>query len=156
MDSQRRKMITNGGFPWRCFIVLRKLTAKRKILGVSRSALEKLPSGSRKNTKWELNLLLPQQLFFQMPQKIPVGNLIQKHRRWCKIAFGVLNVGRFKLGASVTGGAKLACPRSGSLCRMSVISSTNRFLRLVQSSLRLAEMAGLKRVSSAITTAQSG
>ncbi len=40
--------------------------------------------------------------------KIPVGNLIGKVGDGAKIAFNVLNVGRFKLGASVTGGAKLA------------------------------------------------
>jgi alkylation response protein AidB-like acyl-CoA dehydrogenase len=39
---------------------------------------------------------------------IPVGNLIGNVGDGAKIAFGVLNVGRFKLGASVTGGAKLA------------------------------------------------
>ncbi len=40
--------------------------------------------------------------------KIPVGNLIGNVGDGAKIAFNVLNVGRFKLGASVTGGAKLA------------------------------------------------
>lgn len=40
--------------------------------------------------------------------KIPVTNLIGNVGDGAKIAFGVLNVGRFKLGASVTGGAKLA------------------------------------------------
>ena len=40
--------------------------------------------------------------------KIPVGNLIGNIGDGAKIAFNVLNVGRFKLGASVTGGAKLA------------------------------------------------
>lgn len=40
--------------------------------------------------------------------KIPVGNLIGKIGDGAKIALNVLNVGRFKLGASVTGGAKLA------------------------------------------------
>ncbi len=40
--------------------------------------------------------------------KIPAGNLIGNVGDGAKIAFGVLNVGRFKLGASVTGGAKLA------------------------------------------------
>ncbi len=39
---------------------------------------------------------------------IPVGNLIGNVGDGAKIAFNVLNVGRFKLGASVTGGAKLA------------------------------------------------
>jgi len=40
--------------------------------------------------------------------KIPVGYLIGNVGDGAKIAFNVLNVGRFKLGASVTGGAKLA------------------------------------------------
>lgn len=40
--------------------------------------------------------------------KIPKGNLIGEVGDGAKIAFNVLNVGRFKLGASVTGGAKLA------------------------------------------------
>lgn len=40
--------------------------------------------------------------------KIPVTNLIGNIGDGAKIAFGVLNIGRFKLGASVTGGAKLA------------------------------------------------
>ena len=40
--------------------------------------------------------------------KIPATNLIGKVGDGAKIAFNILNVGRFKLGASVTGGAKLA------------------------------------------------
>ena len=40
--------------------------------------------------------------------QIPVGNLIGEVGDGAKIAFNILNVGRFKLGASVTGGAKLA------------------------------------------------
>ncbi len=40
--------------------------------------------------------------------KIPAGNLIGNIGDGAKIAFNILNVGRFKLGASVTGGAKLA------------------------------------------------
>jgi alkylation response protein AidB-like acyl-CoA dehydrogenase len=40
--------------------------------------------------------------------KIPVGNLIGNVGDGAKIAFNVLNVGRFKLGASTTGGCKLA------------------------------------------------
>jgi alkylation response protein AidB-like acyl-CoA dehydrogenase len=40
--------------------------------------------------------------------KIPATNLIGNVGDGAKIAFNVLNVGRFKLGASVTGGAKLA------------------------------------------------
>src|SRR5262249_40068294 len=40
--------------------------------------------------------------------KIPATNLIGQVGDGAKIAFNILNVGRFKLGASVTGGAKLA------------------------------------------------
>jgi alkylation response protein AidB-like acyl-CoA dehydrogenase len=40
--------------------------------------------------------------------RIPAGNLIGNVGDGAKIAFNILNVGRFKLGASVTGGAKLA------------------------------------------------
>jgi alkylation response protein AidB-like acyl-CoA dehydrogenase len=40
--------------------------------------------------------------------RIPAGNLIGNVGDGARIAFNILNVGRFKLGASVTGGAKLA------------------------------------------------
>lgn len=40
--------------------------------------------------------------------KVPASNLIGSVGDGAKIAFNILNVGRFKLGASVTGGAKLA------------------------------------------------
>ncbi|MEJ7700193.1 MAG: acyl-CoA dehydrogenase family protein [Pyrinomonadaceae bacterium] len=40
--------------------------------------------------------------------QVPVENLIGNVGDGAKIAFNILNVGRFKLGASVTGGAKLA------------------------------------------------
>jgi len=44
--------------------------------------------------------------------KIPATNLISNMGDGAKIAFNILNVGRFKLGASVTGGAKLAIHES--------------------------------------------
>ncbi|HSU25991.1 MAG TPA: acyl-CoA dehydrogenase family protein, partial [Pyrinomonadaceae bacterium] len=44
--------------------------------------------------------------------EIPVTNLIGNVGDGAKIAFNILNVGRFKLGASVTGGAKLAIHES--------------------------------------------
>ncbi|MGI8788885.1 MAG: acyl-CoA dehydrogenase family protein [Pyrinomonadaceae bacterium] len=40
--------------------------------------------------------------------RVPAENLIGEVGDGAKIAFNILNVGRFKLGASVTGGAKLA------------------------------------------------
>src|SRR5262249_57648368 len=39
---------------------------------------------------------------------IPKENLLGEIGKGHKIAFNILNVGRFKLGAGVTGGAKLA------------------------------------------------
>jgi alkylation response protein AidB-like acyl-CoA dehydrogenase len=44
--------------------------------------------------------------------KIPATNLLGNVGDGAKIAFNILNVGRFKLGASVTGGAKLAIHES--------------------------------------------
>ena len=44
--------------------------------------------------------------------KIPATNLIGNVGDGAKIAFNILNVGRFKLGASVTGGCKLAISES--------------------------------------------
>ena len=44
--------------------------------------------------------------------KVPVGNLIGSVGDGAKIAFNILNVGRFKLGASVIGGSKLAIHHS--------------------------------------------
>jgi alkylation response protein AidB-like acyl-CoA dehydrogenase len=44
--------------------------------------------------------------------QIPATNLIGNVGDGAKIAFNILNVGRFKLGASVTGGAKLAVHHS--------------------------------------------
>ncbi len=39
---------------------------------------------------------------------MPVGNLLGEKGKGHKIAFNVLNIGRFKLGAGVTGAAKMA------------------------------------------------
>lgn len=44
--------------------------------------------------------------------QVPASNLIGNVGDGAKIAFNILNVGRFKLGASVTGGAKLAIHES--------------------------------------------
>jgi alkylation response protein AidB-like acyl-CoA dehydrogenase len=44
--------------------------------------------------------------------RVPVGNLLGAVGDGAKIAFNILNVGRFKLGASATGGMKLALNQS--------------------------------------------
>lgn len=82
--------------------------------------------------------------------KIPVGNLIGNIGDGAKIAFGVLNVGRFKLGASVTGGAKLAIHES-----VRYSNERYQFNKPISSfgaiKHKLAEMAIKTWVSEAIT-----
>jgi alkylation response protein AidB-like acyl-CoA dehydrogenase len=82
--------------------------------------------------------------------KIPVGNLIGKVGDGAKIAFGVLNVGRFKLGASVTGGAKLAIHEA-----VRYSNERHQFNKPISSfgaiKHKLAEMAIKTWVSEAIT-----
>lgn len=82
--------------------------------------------------------------------KIPVGNLIGNVGDGAKIAFNVLNVGRFKLGASVTGGAKLAIHEA-----VRYANERHQFNKPISSfgaiKHKLAEMAIRTWVSEAIT-----
>jgi alkylation response protein AidB-like acyl-CoA dehydrogenase len=82
--------------------------------------------------------------------KIPVGNLIGNVGDGAKIAFNVLNVGRFKLGASVTGGAKLAIHES-----VRYANERRQFNKPISSfgaiKHKLAEMAIRTWVSESIT-----
>ncbi len=82
--------------------------------------------------------------------KIPVGNLIGKVGDGAKIAFNVLNVGRFKLGASVTGGAKLAIREA-----VKYANERHQFNKPISSfgaiKHKLAEMAIRTWVSESIT-----
>ena len=82
--------------------------------------------------------------------KVPVGNLIGNVGDGAKIAFNVLNVGRFKLGASVTGGAKLAVHDA-----IKYANERHQFNKPISSfgaiKHKLAEMAIRTWVSEAIT-----
>jgi alkylation response protein AidB-like acyl-CoA dehydrogenase len=82
--------------------------------------------------------------------KIPKGNLIGEVGDGAKIAFNVLNVGRFKLGASVTGGAKLAIHES-----VRYANERHQFNRPISSfgaiKHKLAEMAIRTWVAESIT-----
>jgi alkylation response protein AidB-like acyl-CoA dehydrogenase len=82
--------------------------------------------------------------------KIPVGNLIGNVGDGAKIAFNVLNVGRFKLGASVTGGAKMAIHEA-----VRYANERHQFNKPISSfgaiKHKLAEMAIRTWVSEAIT-----
>jgi alkylation response protein AidB-like acyl-CoA dehydrogenase len=82
--------------------------------------------------------------------KIPASNLIGNVGDGAKIAFNILNVGRFKLGASVTGGAKLAIHES-----VRYANERQQFGKSISSfgaiKHKLAEMAIRTWVAEAIT-----
>jgi alkylation response protein AidB-like acyl-CoA dehydrogenase len=82
--------------------------------------------------------------------RVPVGNLLGRVGDGAKIAFNILNVGRFKLGASTTGGAKLAIHES-----VRYANERQQFGRPISSfgaiKHKLAEMAVRTWVSESIT-----
>jgi alkylation response protein AidB-like acyl-CoA dehydrogenase len=82
--------------------------------------------------------------------RIPASNLIGNIGDGAKIAFNILNVGRFKLGASVTGGAKLAIHHA-----VRYANERQQFGKPISSfgaiKHKLAEMAIRTWVSEAIT-----
>src|SRR4051794_4065012 len=81
---------------------------------------------------------------------VPATNLIGNVGDGAKIAFNILNVGRFKLGASVTGGSKLAIHES-----IRYANERQQFGRAISSfgaiKHKLAEMAIRTWVSESIT-----
>jgi alkylation response protein AidB-like acyl-CoA dehydrogenase len=98
--------ITNGGFA-DVFIVFAKVDGDKKQFSAfvversenCRPGAEEHKMGIKSSSTTPLIL---------SDARVPVGNLIGNVGDGAKIAFNILNVGRFKLGASVTGGAKLA------------------------------------------------
>ncbi len=98
--------ITNGGFA-DVFIVFAKVDGDRKKFSafvVERS--ENCRPGSEEH-KMGIKSSSTTPLILS-DARVPVENLIGNVGDGARIAFNILNVGRFKLGASVTGGAKLA------------------------------------------------
>ena len=82
--------------------------------------------------------------------KVPASNVIGNIGDGAKIAFNILNVGRFKLGASTTGGAKLAIHEA-----VRYANERHQFNKPISSfgaiKHKLAEMAIRTWVSEAIT-----
>ncbi len=82
--------------------------------------------------------------------RVPVENLLGNIGDGAKIAFNILNVGRFKLGASATGGAKLALHQS-----IRYANERHQFGKPISSfgaiKHKLAEMAIRTWVSESIT-----
>lgn len=98
--------ITNGGFA-DVFIVFAKVDGDKKKFSAfvversenCRPGAEEHKMGIKSSSTTPLIL---------SDAKVPVGNVIGEIGDGAKIAFNILNVGRFKLGASATGGMKLA------------------------------------------------
>ena len=99
--------ISNGGFA-DVFIVFAKVDGeKEKFSAFVVEAQRKLPSGARRAQDGH-QVFLDDGRSSSPTQRFLSTNLIGNVGDGAKIAFNILNVGRFKLGASVTGGAKLA------------------------------------------------
>jgi alkylation response protein AidB-like acyl-CoA dehydrogenase len=140
--------ITNGGFA-DVFIVFAKVDGEKEKFSAflvprsenCRPAAEEHKMGIKSSSTTAVVL---------SDAKIPVGNLIGNVGDGAKIAFGVLNVGRFKLGASVTGGAKLAIHEA-----VRYSNERHQFNKPISSfgamKHKLAEMAIKTWVSEAIT-----
>ena len=98
--------ITNGGFA-DVYIVFAKVDGDKKQFSAfvversenCRPGAEEHKMGIKSSSTTPLIL---------SDARVPVENVIGNIGDGAKIAFNILNVGRFKLGASVTGGAKLA------------------------------------------------
>ncbi|MCU1289178.1 MAG: Butyryl-CoA dehydrogenase, partial [Acidobacteria bacterium] len=98
--------ITNGGFA-DVYIVFAKVDGDKKQFSAfvversenCRPGAEEHKMGIKSSSTTPLIL---------SDARVPIGNVIGNIGDGARIAFNILNVGRFKLGASVTGGAKLA------------------------------------------------
>ncbi len=140
--------ITNGGFA-DVFIVFAKVDGEKEKFSAfvvprsenCRPAAEEHKMGIKSSSTTAVVL---------SDAKIPVRNLIGKVGDGAKIAFDILNVGRFKLGASVTGGAKLAIHEA-----VRYANERHQFNKPISSfgamKHKLAEMAIKTWVSEAIT-----
>ncbi len=98
--------ISNGGFA-DVFIVFAKVDGEKKQF--SAFVVERSENCRPGNEEHKMGIKSSSTTpLILSDARIPVTNLIGEVGDGAKIAFNILNVGRFKLGASVTGGAKLA------------------------------------------------
>jgi alkylation response protein AidB-like acyl-CoA dehydrogenase len=140
--------ITNGGFA-DVFIVFAKVDGEKEKFSAfvversenCRNGAEEHKMGIRSSSTTPLIL---------SDAKVPVTNVIGNIGDGAKIAFNILNVGRFKLGASVTGAAKLAIHES-----VRYANERHQFGKPISSfgaiKHKLAEMAVRTWVSESIT-----
>ncbi|HEX8637324.1 MAG TPA: acyl-CoA dehydrogenase family protein [Pyrinomonadaceae bacterium] len=98
--------ITNGGFA-DVFIVFAKVDGEKEKF--SAFVVERSENCRPGNEEHKMGIKSSSTTpLILSDARIPVTNLIGNVGDGARIAFNILNVGRFKLGASVTGGAKLA------------------------------------------------
>ncbi len=100
-----KQFITNGGFA-ELFTVFAKIDKKHFTAFLVEKSFEGLVVGAEEK-KLGIKGSSTTQIILDNC-KVPVENLLGEAGKGHKIAFNVLNVGRFKLGAGVTGAAKMA------------------------------------------------
>ena len=86
--------------------------------------------------------------------KVPAENLLGEIGKGHKVAFNVLNFGRFKLGAMCSGGAQGAIGESGAVRRRSGSSSASRSRRSARSSTSSARWSSAPTRSRACSIAR--
>ena len=100
-----KQFITNGGFA-ELFTVFAKIDKKHFTAFLVEKSFDGLIVGAEEK-KMGIKGSSTTQIILDNC-KVPVENLLGEKGKGHKIAFNVLNIGRFKLGAGVTGAAKMA------------------------------------------------
>ncbi|SDO63257.1 acyl-CoA dehydrogenase family protein [Desulforhopalus singaporensis] len=100
-----KQFITNGGFA-NLFTVFAKIDKQHFTAFLVEKSFEGLVIGAEEKKLGIKGSSTTQVILDNC--KVPVENLLGEKGKGHKIAFNVLNIGRFKLGAGVCGGSKLA------------------------------------------------
>ncbi|MGB1206559.1 MAG: acyl-CoA dehydrogenase family protein [Chitinophagales bacterium] len=105
----QKMWITNAGFA-DVFTVFAKIDGKLFTGFIIDADSENIRLGAEED-KLGIKGSSTRQVFFE-GVKVPKGNILGEIGKGHKIAFNVLNIGRYKLGVGVCGGAKKACGRA--------------------------------------------
>lgn len=106
----QKMWITNGGFA-NLFTVFAKIDDDSKLTAFLVEADSEGISLNPEEKKMGIKGSSTRQVFFNNV-KVPVENMLSERENGFKIALNILNIGRIKLGAGVTGGAKDAINES--------------------------------------------
>ena len=105
----QKMWITNAGFA-DVFTVFAKIDGKLFTGFIVDATAENIRLGAEED-KLGIKGSSTRQVFFE-GVKVPKENILGEIGKGHKIAFNVLNIGRYKLGVGVCGGAKKACERA--------------------------------------------